>query len=234
MTPVAGFGTAYKIARDLVGQVRNWRNAPVLEVTGSRVISTADMDEPVRPSIYQIHVENRGRSTLHDCKARIFFYGTRNFDSETQEMDAEVTVDTRTCWARSNNPTAISLHAGDSEWLNVFRLVEDYTAGANFDPDEDRYLEFPTSEGWNERADIQFRHADLGAATTDPRMIRKAVHQTEWRDAYVKISSEEANLKYGVDFDDVNSRIGSSLLFTEDSFTDWNSKWTFKSEDGDS
>lgn len=230
MSPIPGLGTAYKVIRDVGSYASGRLREPVLEVTDTRVVSSAGFDDPVKPSDYQVHVENRGKTTAHDCQARIYFYGTRNFDEGSEGIDAEITVDARTCWARQDFPSSISLHSGDGEWLNVFRLVEDYSAGANFDVDDDRHLEFPTSSGWEENAEIQFRHSDMGVSNTDPRMSRKAVHQTEWKDAFIEITSEEANQRYEVDFDDVNSRIGSSLLFTEDSFTDFSSKWTFDSE----
>lgn len=212
--------TAYEFVRDSAGFLRK----PVLEVTGTRAVSPAGFDDPVKSAMYQIKVENRGKTTAHDVKGRIFFYGTRNVDSRTEE-GAEITVDSQTCWARADNPSTISLHAGESGWLNVFRLIEDYRAGANFDNDEDRHIEFPSGNGWEEPAEIQFRHANLGAASTDPQMNRKAVHQTEWKDVFVELVSEETSLRHEVGLSDINTRMGTSILFTEDSFSDWSEKF---------
>lgn len=189
---------------------------PTFEVTGTRVHSPDGFESrSVKRNFYQIKVENRGKTTAHDVRGRIHFFGVSNYDDESEGPDSEVNVDSRLCWDLPENPSSVSLHAGDGEWLNVFRMLEDFSGGT-INKDEDVYLEFPTAQGWEERADIHFRHVGHGVSNTDKQMVRKAVHQTEWQDAIVEVKSEEATYEYEIDFEDVNNRIGVSLLFTED------------------
>lgn len=122
------------------------------------------------------------------------------------------------------------MHGDDKAWIDVLRLIEDYTSGPNFDPEKDRHVGFPTLAGWETRADIQFQHANLGAATSDPGISRRAVNQTMWQKATIEIIGEETNLKEDIDFDDISEKTDLSLLFTDDPFDKNTENLTFSSK----
>lgn len=191
---------------------------PTLEVRSTRANQMWNDTRDVNTVVYQVLVENIGQETAHDCIPNIYFYGTRK-DSEG-EVNSEITVDTNVCWSRAGKSASISLHGGESEWIDIFRLVEDYTQGENFDIHEDRYLQFPTANGWEERALIQIQRTDAETANTSREWTRRAVWQTYWEEANLTVRCEEANLEESLDFEDMNAKMDNSPLFSEESFSD--------------
>lgn len=190
-----------------------WFLRPQLEIKDTRARAIGDMSQAVRPASYQILIKNEGRSTAKDCKPRVHFFGIRGDDPENP--DSEFEVDTQVCWARADTPPTLNLHKGEEEWVEVFRLIEDYRSGGNFDPEEDRWIEFPSTEGYDTNADIMFRD-DRGAEIANEKLSRPAVHQTRWMDASLEVISENANLQHTISFDDINEKLGVSIAFTDE------------------
>jgi len=193
--------------------IGGWIVRPQLVIKDTRAKAIGDMSQEVRPASYQILVENQGRSTAKDCKPRVRFYGIQGDDPENPESEYE--VDTQVCWARPDTPSTLDLHQGDEEWVEVFRLIEDYRSGANFDPEDDRWIEFPSTEGYDTNAEIMFRD-DRGVELANEKLRRPAVYQTKWIDASLEVISENANLQHPISFEDINEKLGVSIVFTDE------------------
>ncbi|GAB7018734.1 hypothetical protein [Halostagnicola bangensis] len=191
---------------------------PTLEVRNTRANQMWNDNRDINTVVYQVLVENIGQETAHNCIPKIYFYGTRR--NAEGEVDSEITVDTNVCWSRAGNPSSISLHGGESEWVDVFRLIEDYTQGENFDIHKDRHVQFPTAKGWEENAPIQLQRIDIETSNTSREWTRRAVWQTYWEEATLAVRCEEASLQQKLDFEDMNAKMDNSPLFSEDSFSD--------------
>jgi len=211
-------------ARWVTSRVSSRLQGASFEITDTNLLAPDSSDDAIKTATYQMLVQNFGDSTAHNCKVNVGFFGTRSYNNGDDDVDEEIIVDTNACWSKAGNPSSISLHSDEAEWFDVFRLVEDYSNPSAFNPDEDRYLEFPTSEGWDEKAQIQFRRRNAGATVSDTKVSRKAIHQVEWDRAYIEVTSEETNIERELDFDDVNEKLELSVLFTNDSFDDLSEK----------
>lgn len=211
-------GIIYDILKGTFQYARGKVVEPTLEVRNTRANQMWNDRRDINTVNYQVLVENIGQETAHDCIPKIYFYGTRR--NSEGEVDSEVIVDTNVCWSRAGDPSSISLHGGESEWVDIFRLVEDYIQGENFDIHEDRYVQFPTAEGWEERAQIQIQRMDIETSNTSREWTRRAVWQTHWEEATLAVRCEEANLEHRLDFEDMNVKMDNSPLFSENSFSD--------------
>lgn len=207
----------YDILKGVFRYARGKIMEPMLEVRNTRANQMWNDDGDINTVVYQVLVENIGQETAHDCIPKIYFYGTRR--NSGGDVESEVTVDTNVCWSRAGNPSSISLHGGESEWIDIFRLREDYRYG-DFDIHEDRYVEFPTANGWREKAQIQLQRVSIETSNTSREWTRRAVWQTHWEEATLAVRSEEANLEHRLDFEDMNVKMDNSPLFSEDSFSD--------------
>lgn len=179
--------------------IREWYRGPDIEVTSLRTFALYDAlsGHPYKPVDSQIRVENIGSKTVYDLRGSIYFQGSMG-DGENA---ATVTVDTRGIWEQQEN-ASISLSGGESEWLNVLRVVQDYRAG--FDPDTDVYLIFPTEKGWDQPSRIRFDWPGGPAKTqlTRDRLTHKDVGKLTWEEAQIEITGEDKDSnKVSVSYD---------------------------------
>lgn len=181
--PIIGRGFSYLI---------DWYKGPTIEVTTSRVFALYDRltGQPYKPVDFQIRVENIGSKTVYDLRANIYFHGIIGPD----ETRATVTVDTSGTWEQKESPS-ISLHGGESEWLNVLRVVQDYSRGRNFDVGTDVYLIFPTDQGWDQPSRVRTKWLESPTKTslTNNRIARKTAKELVWQEARVEIIGEDKN-----------------------------------------
>lgn len=205
---------AYNAARDIWKWSLSRRRAADLQLveTGAKQ-KREGKHKNINTLTYRARVKNTGDNTAHGSSPRIYFQGIRPYDPSGETVDAELIVDTTSFWDRADYPSTITLHGEESEWVNIFRLVEDYRSGANFDPEEDRHIEFPSASGWNPSGDIQFKKKTLGISNMSKEISRTAVLQTYWQEARLRVVSDETSLEADFDFEDMNRRLDNSPVF---------------------
>ena len=194
---------------------------PMVEVTTSRTFALYDRlsGSSYKPLDTQIRVENIGKSTVYDLRSSIYFHGSMG----TGENNAKVTVDTRGTWDQQEG-TNISLPGGESEWLNVLRVVQDYQSGHNFDSDTDVYLIFPTDKGWEQPSRIRIEWPDGPGETqlTRDRLDFKTAKKVIWQEARIEIIGEDKNsnrvsIVHDLDLAKVRDGMDNRAMFFRDS-----------------
>lgn len=214
-------GAAGRLVKLIFDQIQKRATRPQLKIVDTRGLAS-DRGDNIHTGTYQVRIRNTGGRTAEHCKPRVMIRGTREWSNKPTAMenedsmydfDSEITVDAPLRWSESPDSAKIALHPEDTAWIDVLRMVEDYSAGPNFDPDHDRWLEFPSASGWGEDDNIRLRHADRETPVADNNMSRKAVHQTHWRDASLRVTSGENSVNEPLDFDDISQKIDASFAF---------------------
>lgn len=136
---------------------------------------------------------------------------------ESDKDQCTITVDTKGTWEQKENPS-ISLHGGEHEWLNVLRVVQDYTNGKNFDIDTDVYLTFPTYEGWNPPAQIRKKWSQRSTTLTNDKITRRMAKELVWQEAQVKITGKDkknnkVSFDYNIDFESLRDEMDNRSRF---------------------
>lgn len=193
----------------------DWYKGPTVEVTTQRVFAHYDRlsGQPYKPIDFQVRVENRGRRTVYDLRGNIYFRGTIG----SGEHQGTIIVDTRGTWDQKENP-GISLHGGEAEWLNVLRVVQDYTKGYNFDLATDVYLIFPTNKGWDQPSRIRQKWSQNPTTLTKDKITLKTAKELVWQEARIEIigedkKSNEVSFVYDIDLVDLRDKMDNRATF---------------------
>jgi len=208
---IAGELRAIPILGRILKYPLDWYKGPTIEVTTSRAFALYDSlkGQPYKLVDFQIRVENIGTKTVYDLRASVYFHAIISPD----DPRGTVTVDTRGTWEQ-NEHTSISLRGGESEWLNVLRVVQDYSQGRNFDVDTDVYMIFPTDRGWTQPSRIRTRWLGSPSQTslTSDKLTREEAKELVWEEARIEIigengSGSEVSLVYDVDLPDLRNKM---------------------------
>lgn len=198
--------------------VSDWATAPEVKVTTASSFAQYDefLDGPhYKPVDYRIRVENIGQKTAYGVRGNIHFHGVINPD----DPHGTVTVDTTGVWEQKGNGS-IALRGGDSEWLNILRVVQDYTSGRSFDSDTNVYLEFPTSQGWSQPSRIRkkWHGAPGNPSHTSEHITWKEAGNIAWQEARVEIIGEKedssaVSTTYDIDLPELQSQMDNRGRF---------------------
>ena len=188
---IAGWLKVIPIVSSGVKYISGRYRSPDIDVTDSRVLPQYDRmsGPPFKPIDFRVKVENVGDMTVYDLRASIYFYG---YLGDSDEPSGAITVDTMGFWEQKEG-RSISLHGDESEWLNVLRVVQDYSAAANFDADSDVYLTFPTDQGWEPQGRIQMEFFDRDTPLTNNNIPRSEAKHLRWDEARIEIRGEDKN-----------------------------------------
>lgn len=188
-----------------------------LEVTTTRGIALYGSDfadKAVLSAVYRARVENLGRKTVYNCTPRLRLTGTLG----SEDPDAEVTVDATCVWAREDAGASIDLVGGEAEWIEVFRLIQDYSAGRDFNPESDFKVRFPSANGWNEPSRIQIHNLNLDTPVTETELKKKTIEKTQWDEAVISIRGEDPDgevvqTRFSLDLEDMSTQLDHRILW---------------------
>ncbi|QLH76323.1 hypothetical protein HZS55_02950 [Halosimplex rubrum] len=188
-----------------------------LGVTSTRGIALYGSDfaeKEVLSAVYRARVENFGRKTVYNCTPKLRLTGTR----ESDDSDTEITVDTTCVWARENSNESIDLIGGEAEWVEVFRLIQDYSAGRGFDPESDFKVIFPAAGGWSEPSRIQIHNLGLDTPTTETELTKQTIEDTQWDEAIIEVRGEDPDgevvqTQYSLDLEDMSTQLDNRILW---------------------
>ena len=188
-----------------------------LGVTSTRGIALYGSDfaeKEVLSAVYRARVENFGEKTVYNCTPKLRLTGTRG----SGESDTEITVDATCVWARENSNESVDLIGGEAEWIEVFRLIQDYSAGRGFDPESDFKVIFPSADGWDDPSRIQIMNLNLDTPTTETELTKQTIEDTQWDEATIEVRGEDPDgeivqTQYSLDLEDMSTQLDHRILW---------------------
>lgn len=202
MTWVPSYSDAKEFWQDI--QHKRGGNQPRLSLKDSDSRGEFVDESGLNRSIYRVKVENVGDAIATSCTPKIQFEATARHPEDPNNITGNVSIDTPVRWSQTKE-TKRSLRPGEYLWVDIYRLTDEH-------PD-DRGVEFPTIEGWNERARIQFRHLGNEASRADRAMSLTASQQMWWERAELIIQSDEDTFQLRLDFEDMNKKMDANPPF---------------------
>lgn len=195
-------GIAGRLVNPILGRIEKRRTRPKLKIVDTGGFASDEGDN-IHTGTYKVRIRNTGKRTAEHCKPRVTIRGTQRWNNKSgatednnsmYDFDSEITIDAPLCWSESPDSGTKTLHPEDTAWIDVLRTVADYSPGPNFDPDHDRWLEFPSASGWGGEDNIRLRHANRETSVGENIMEQKAVQQTNWNSASLLVTSAEDSI----------------------------------------
>jgi hypothetical protein len=193
-------GAVGGLVADVVGKLA-WAyfRRPKLRVVGATKSRKVNRKDELEYEVYQILVENKGRTAAKNCKPEIALSGTAQYDymaGSAGEDIRQVNIVTPVRWSEGENPPRITINRGETAAFDLLR----------WEHQEGEGISFPTEQGWDsEPIVMQWEHIEgepkprlrkpevLREGKTYKRIDPRGLREVEWDIQEVLVTAKNAD-----------------------------------------